>query len=937
MRLSGRSKMKTFVTLKARYPWSHNTMGKITKGVLFLTFLIWCILTLGCVERKVDFSTEVKPILNKNCIGCHGGVKRNGGFSVLFRDDALDTTESGKHAIVPGNPAQSEMIRRITLENPEERMPYKKEPLSQEDIETLKRWIAQGANWGDHWAYVPVKPVEIPGKRNKIFSGLFQRASPWPQNELDYFIEDKLNQMGLEPSPKADKATLMRRVFLDITGVPPTPEEAKMYLHDEREGAYEHLVDQLLASPQYGEKWATWWLDLARYADTKGYEKDGGRNIWRYRDWVIQALNEDMPFDQFTLEQLAGDLLTNSTDNQFIATGFHRNTMNNDEGGTDDEEFRVSTVFERVNTTFEIWQSTTMGCVQCHSHPYDPFKQAEYYKLFAIFNNTRDEDTEGEHPKFRVYEEKNLDHLNKIKNWVSQYGGAKESEEVVRFLKTLEPKIHPHNVDQFVNGELIDTKWLGIRHGGSARLPTVNLSEKDVLLIDYWANTKGGKLMIRLDSLKGERLGEASLPETKGRKVVSIPLKKTEGKHDLFFIFSNSSLSPNQTVCGIEWFSFRKNLPGRDQIGHLETVQSFLDLLNANVDGTPILIENTTDQFRTSYVFERGNWLLKGKAVTPGLPRFFASDISQQPQNRLELAHWLVDTNNPLTSRTIVNRIWDQIFGNGIVSTLEDFGTQGDLPSHPEMLDWLAYSFMHDGGWRLKTLIKTLVMSATYQQDSRISKEAMEIDPLNRFLSHGPRFRLSSEQIRDQALKASGLLSGKMFGKSVMPRQPEGIWQSVYNGATWNLSEGEDQYRRGIYTYAKRTSPYPFNVIFDGSSREVCVGKKIRTNTPMQALVTLNDPVFQEASRYLARKMMKQGNDREECIRKGYFQLLFKPIPESKLKPLVELYDEAKKEFEKEENGAMKFLNSETNDKDWAAMTVVANALLNLDEVLTKE
>lgn len=902
-------------------------------------FVLFALLGLfqACKEEKIDFSTQVKPILNKRCINCHGGVKQNGGFSVLFRQEALDTTESGKYAIIPGNPEHSEMIRRINLSDPEQRMPYKEEPLSKDEIQILTKWIEQGAEWGDHWAYVAPKSVQIP-KPNRLLSGVGSTSEEWAKNDIDYFILDKLNQENLKPAQEADRPTLIRRVYLDLAGLPPTPEQAEQFIHDETGDAYEKVVDQLLASPHYGEKWASWWLDLARYADTKGYEADPSRIIWRYRDYVIKSFNEDKPFDQFTIEQLAGDMLPDPTDDQLIATAFHRNTMNNDEGGTDDEEFRVAAVIDRVSATWEVWQSTTMSCVQCHSHPYDPIRHEEYYKSTAFFNNTRDEDVSGEHPTLRTYEEKDQKKLDAIKSWVMQHADEDKAFEVNRFLKTLEPKYHAHIFDQFKNGELNGYKWLSIRSSGSARMKQIDLDDKTHLFINYSMNTPGGSFEIRKDHLKGELIASVALEKTKGSEVIDIPLKPVEGTHDLYFLFRNPNLKKDQSVCSIEWFSFQDDLPGKGNSQFASMKTSFIKLLNRSVENTPVLIENTASQKRETKVFERGNWLVKGETVNPEVPRSLNITSQNIPPHRLGFAQWLMSKENPLTARTIANRFWEQIFGYGLVETLEDFGSQGAQPTHPELLDWLALRMMNDHQWSMKMLLKDIVMSATYRQESRVTDELLEKDQGNQWLARGARVRLSAEQIRDQALAVSGLLSNKMYGKSVMPYQSEGIWNSVYSGEYWKQSEGEDQYRRGVYTFIKRTSPYPSMMMFDGSSREVCLSRRIRTNTPLQALVTLNDPVFVEASRALAKRMMSpDSTSYKKGIRNGYRLLTFKEISDDKLTILGQLYQDALNIYQAD-TAAVKAITKEKNGtQQLAAMTIVANALLNLDEVITKE
>ncbi|MFM9074286.1 MAG: DUF1549 domain-containing protein, partial [Bacteroidota bacterium] len=806
----------------------------------FLIFSLMLVLLLvGCSGGpEVSFNAEIKPLINKNCISCHGGVKRNGGFSLLFRQDALDNTESGKPAIIPGDADHSEVIRRITAHDPEDRMPYKEEPLSKEQIDLIRRWIDQGAQWETHWAYLPPKvnaPITLAG---------FFSQDEFVKGTIDAYVVDKMRANGLNPSQEADRRTLIRRVSLDLTGVPPSPNEVERFVNDERPNAYEALVDTLLSRPQFGERWASWWLDMARYSDTRGYEKDGSRTIWRYRDWVIRAFNADMPFDQFTVEQLAGDLLPNPTDDQYIATAFHRNTMNNDEGGTDDEEFRVASVIDRVNTTFQVWQSTTFGCVQCHSHPYDPFRHDEYYKVMAFFNNTRDEDTEGEFPKLREYAPEDRKEMESIINWCKQKD--KQSKDRVRlFLRTMEPISHPHRCDDFVNGSLMDNKWIGIRHGGRCRIPNVDLSEKEFLMFNYWTGSGGGRFEISIDRPDGPVLVSGSLPKTDGSQALHFPFRKSVlgqggNTRTLYWKFFNNSIPADRSVCGVEWFVFQEALP----LGEPAVAQRFLKLVNARPLTTPVMVENNAEYFRKTQVFERGNREVKGKEVSPAVPASLNPLPKGAAADRLGFAKWLVDSANPLTGRTIANRVWEQLFGQGIVTTIEDFGTQGELPSHPELLDYLSVQFTSTHQWSMKKLLKEMVMSGTYRQDSRITGDQ---DPSNRWLSRGPRIRLNAEQVRDQALSVSGLLSDKMYGQGVMPYQPDRVWQSVYSGETWEKSQGEDQYRRAVYTFQKRTSPYPSMMMFDGSSREVCVVQRVRTNTPLQALVTLNDPVFIEA------------------------------------------------------------------------------------------
>lgn len=908
-------------------------MGRIST----FSGLVLVIGTIGCQKapQRIDFNTQVKPIINKNCITCHGGVRRNANFSLLFQKDALDTAESGKPAIIPGDPDHSELLRRLTLTDPEEKMPFKKAPLSKVEVDQLRQWIKEGAEWGNHWAYVPPKPVAVPKPRPWL-PAIF--SDSWTKNDIDYFIAEKLKEQGLEHSKEAIRATLLRRVALDLVGLPPATEKVNQLLRADGDESYEKFVDELFASPQFGEKWASWWLDMARYSDTRGYEKDASRNIWQYRDWVIKAFNKDKPFDQFTIEQLAGDLLPNPTDDQMIATAFHRNTMNNDEGGTVDEEYRVAAVIDRVNTTYAVWQSTTMGCVQCHSHPYDPFRHEEYYKSMAFFNNTRDEDTQGEHPNLRTYRESDQKKIEDVKAWVRKYASPQKEIDVTRYLRTLEPKIHAHSCDQFVNGALVDTKYLGIRHGGSVRLKNVNLEGKTNLVIHYWMSTPGGSIEIRRDRLDGDRVARVALDTTgKHERSLAIPLVETSGKHDLFFVFTNPRIKPDEAVCGVEWLSLLEDLPGSTHKDFGRIQEKFYQLVNAATDNVPVMVESDGDLYRETNLFERGNWMVKGKAMAPDVPKSLNAFGKDLPRNRLGFAKWLLNDDNPLTGRTVVNQVWEQLFGNGLVETMEDFGTQGALPSHPELLDWLAIRFTRDHHWSIKKLIKDMVMSAAYRQDSKVTQDLLEKDPSNRWLSRGPRIRLSSEQVRDQALAVSGLLSKKMFGRPVMPFQPEGVWQVVYSNERWETSKGEDQYRRGIYTFQKRTSPYPSMLTFDGSSREVCTIRRIRTNTPLQALVTLNDPVFMDAARALAAKMVESGKTTEDGIRMGYSAVVFHPISKKKLESLRSLYLMAYAEYSKNRQASLQLLKEEKFQPELAAMTIVANAILNLDEVLTKE
>lgn len=773
--------------------------GLIKLLALSLVFFVSCKRSeTGNDADQLTFNKDIRPILNNKCLACHGGVKKSGQLSFITRDEALAVLKSGKKGIVPGHPDQSELIARIKSHDPEYRMPLKEEPLSKEEIKLLEKWIKQGAEWEEHWAFIPPKKSPI------------EDQNAWEINAIDHFVLKKLHTQGLEPSETTDKETLIRRVSLDLIGLPPSLEEIEEFVNDNEEGNYERLVDRLLASPRFGERWAAMWMDLARYADSKGYEKDGFRVMWRYRDWLIDAFNKNMPFDDFTRKQLAGDLLKGDDPEDLIATAFHRNTMNNDEGGTIDEEYRIAAVIDRVNTTWDIWQGTTFSCVQCHSHPYDPFEIEEYYQFMAFFNNTEDADLPSEVPVMAVF--------------------TKEEEQIRE------------------------------------------------------------QLLAQIDSLNRKSAPKSLLQDRKKEL---------------------SMIKPSRL---------------------------------------PIMRELQGDERRTTHVFLRGNRLDHGEEVTSGVPVLLPSLKVESEASRLDMADWLVDERNPLTARVTVNRFWAQLFGKGIVETEEDFGSQGASPSNQELLDWLAVHFQKDLKYDIKALLKYMVLSNTYRQSSEINDIQIAKDPYNTYLSRGSRVRLTAEQYRDQCLHVSGLLSDKMHGKSVMPYQPDGVWQTVYSGEKWLLSEGEDAYRRALYTFWRRTSPYPSMISFDAPSREVCVIRRIDTNTPIQALVSLNDPVYLEAANAFANWMNAQEGDLEQKISMGYKKALAKDVSQEVLDQLTDLHYQASRalEVEKPSRTTEKELDSTLTEQQIKEkkmqnisledpMAYVANAIMNLNEFLTKQ
>ena len=750
----------------------------------------------------VDFNRDVRPILSNNCFACHGPDDKE-----RKADLRLDTREGIAAAVTPGKPDASELVKRVTSPDLGELMPPPKsgKVLSRRERDILTQWVKSGAAFATHWSYV--KPVRPPVP--KIQDNRYPIRNP-----IDAFVAARLVRDGLVASPEADRYTLIRRVTLDLTGLPPTPPEVDAFLKDTAPDAYEKLVDRLLARPAFGEHWARMWLDLARYADSAGYADDPPRTIWKYRDYVIASFNANTPFDRFTVEQLAGDLLPKPTDEQLIATAFHRNTLTNNEGGTNDEEFRNVAVVDRVNTTFTVWMGTSIGCSQCHNHKFDPLAQKEYYQLFAFFNNTADADRGDESPTLPFWEPETLAKKNHLEGMI------------------------------------------------------VGLEAK----------------------LKGKAAGWLT-------RAMLLGMKK-----------QLATFKPTTTV--------------------------------------PVMRELTAGQRRKTRLQFRGNFLDLGDEVTEGTPTVFPPLPKGAPTNRLTFANWLVSPDNPLTARVVVNRFWEQIFGVGIVRTSEEFGAQGELPSHPELLDWLAVELSSGPHpWDVKAFLKHLVTSAAYRQSSRVTPEMFERDPENRLLARGPRVRLTAEMVRDQALAAAGLLSPKMNGPSVRPPQPNlGVSAAFGGSIDWQTSAGEDKFRRGVYTVWRRSNPYPSMSTFDAPNRDICIVRRARTNTPLQALVTMNDPVYVEAAQGLARRVMKEGGpDPAARVAFAIRVCLSRPATDAEVIRLVALYTDAKARYAKSPEKATQFatvplgpLPKGMDVGEAAAWTVVGSVLLNLDEMFMK-
>jgi hypothetical protein len=941
----------------------------------------WCVilpmlaLLPAHADERVEFNRDIRPILTRECTSCHGGVKEAGGVSFIHRAKALGKGESGRPTIVPGKPEQSEMMARLRSTDPDEVMPKPKHgpPLAAEDIARIEQWIAQGAEWQEHWAFARPRESPPPKVANET----------WPTAMMDRYILQRLELEDLKPSPEAAPAEWLRRVSFDLIGLPPTPTELadyQMSLAKDPLAARIAVVDRLLASPLFGERWATVWLDLARYSDTYGFEKDPSRDIWPYRDWVIGAFNADLPYDRFTLEQLAGDLLPEATANHRLATAFHRNTQTNTEGGTDDEEFRLAAVIDRVSTTWTTWQATTFGCVQCHSHPYDPIEHAEFYQFLAVFNNSEDFDQDSDAPKLKVPVDP------------AQFAESSALEVQLRILqeqlngegRALAESTqdwHPFTPDAFTpsHGKLALTDDGTIRSEGTFPVGCVHtvagpaaeftalrlaiLPENDdpkrwpergslvstlkVTLID----PAGAATPVAMKEVFCDRLGDLNHPHPGGdvggypklegpRGFVFVPdvaIQPLAGSRLEVSLVQNGQTTGNQATPvrrfklelsnRPEWISL-VNDPQRKEIWESrgELAKRYQAIQGTMV---PVMVERPARETR---VFARGNRLMKEQAVTPGVPKLLANRESAGGMSRLEVAKWIASEENPLTARVMVNRLWAELFGNGIVLTQEDFGTSGTPPSHPELLDHMALRFQGEMKWSIKAMLREIVLSSTYRQTHRASREQVERDPSNRWLARGPRNRLSAEMVRDQALAVAGLLSPKMGGPPVFPPQPAGVWRSVYNGSNWQESAGEDRYRRGVYTYSKRTSGYPGFLTFDAPTRDLCSPRRLVSNTPLQALVTLNDPVYIEAAQGLAKRMAASSPVLAEQLSTGVLLATQQAASPTMLDELSALHADALADYQSHPDEAAALAPTPAA----AALVLVANTLLNLDSTLTR-
>jgi mono/diheme cytochrome c family protein len=822
--------------------------------------------------EPVDYVHEIKPILAKSCYGCHGPDKQRSGLRLDTAAFALRGGNAGP-AMVPGKSQDSRLFKAVTGTDNVPLMPPKGPRLTATEVALLQAWIDQGAKGpkdeaaekparSKHWAFrAPVRPPE-PAVQN----------AAWPRNAIDHFILARLEKEGIAPSPEADRVTLLRRVSLDLLGLPPSPREVEDFVNDLLPDAYERLVDRLLASPHYGERWGRHWLDLARYADSNGFSIDAPRSIWKYRDWVIDAINRDMPFDEFTIEQVAGDLLPNATVEQKIATGFHRNTPINQEGGIDLEQFRVESVVDRVNTTGAVWLGLTVGCAQCHDHKYDPIAQREFYQLYAFLNN-------ADEPAMELPTPEQVQQRRHIQERIADLERQRQQVDTTSDagLDAWEKKLRPED---------------------KAQLP---VEVQNILMI-----AENGRDAKQKATLMAAYQKSAAVRHALGG--VGDPL-------------------PFLSVAHVQLTLARTRLQG--QIAALKKSEPAIVT-------TLVMQERPTP--RPTHVHLGGDFLRKGVAVSPGVPAALPPlPAGATTPNRLDLARWLVAPDNPLTARVTVNRLWQQYFGLGLVETDNDFGTQGTPPTHPELLDWLACEFM-ERGWSVKALHRLIVTSATYRQASTNRPELAVVDPRNKLLARQARLRLDAEVVRDMALSASGLLSSKIGGPSVFPPQPDGVYRFTQIPRDWKASPGADRYRRGMYTHVWRSAPHPGLTVFDAPESSTTCTRRNRSNTPLQALTLLNDQAFMECARKLAARVLREASTADAERIRYAFRLSMARRPsateEKRLRQLLCDFEPAPEDA----NLPMPVdLPSGTDREELAAWIMVARALLNLDEFITRE
>ncbi|MCG3162364.1 MAG: hypothetical protein JMDDDDMK_03614 [Acidobacteria bacterium] len=1044
---------------------------KITALLLFLAALLLPFKNsrAGAAQSKVNFKRDIQPIFRAHCERCH----RSPSAMAQLR---LDDKQSALKVILPGDSKNSRLLHRILGEGGEARMPMGGEPLKSEQIALIRRWIDEGANWpeGDqsairnpqsaisrHWAFVaPLRP-SLPEIKNRA----------WIRNPIDRFVLAHLEKEDLRPSPEADRVTLLRRLSLDLIGLPPTIEEVESFLNDKSPSAYPKQVERLLSSPHYGERWGREWLDAARYADSDGYEKDKSRQVWFYRDWVINALNADKPYDQFIVEQIAGDLLPNATQDQIVATGFLRNSMNNEEGGVDPEQFRMEAMFDRMDAIGKSVLGLTIQCAQCHNHKFDPLRQEEYYRMFAFLNNSHESNiavyTPAEQMKraeiFRRTREIEADLQHKNSDWQKRMA---EWEERVRNdppalaeWKVIQPEVDEDSTDgqRYLpqpDGSFLGAGYAPVKHRVMMKLKTdvqnitafrlELLNDPNLPLGGPGRSVKGScaltefevevapasdpkkKTKIKIaratsDINPPERELEPIFDDKTGKRRVTGPIEfAVDGRDDTAWsIDAGPGLrnQPRKAVFQVEkpisneggsiltiYLSQRhggwnnndnqQNSLGRMRLsittapnavadplpagvreilsiprkqrspaqiqtvfGYWRTTVSEFDEANRQIaelwrehpEGSSQLVLNERGEMRQTHLLKRGDFLKPDRAVAPGVPAFLHQLPAGAQPNRLVFAKWLVDRKSPTTARAIVNRIWQSYFGAGLVVTSEDFGKQSEAPSHPELLDWLAVELM-ENGWSLKHVHRLIVNSATYSQSSRVTPELLQRDPYNRLLARGPRLRVEAELVRDIALSVSSLLNPKIGGPSVYPPAPGFLFERPFSFGpkVWNEEKGENRYRRAIYTFRYRSVPYPMLQVFDAPTGDFSCVRRARSNSPLQALVTLNEPLFVEAARALAIKTLKEGGTSDEQRLVYVFRRALARKPsQQEATELLGLLNRQRERFIAGELNPWNFV-ADNPDKpfplpkgarmeDAAAWTAISRVLLNLDETITKE
>lgn len=1020
---------------------------------------------------KLSFNRDIRPLLSDTCFQCHGPDEktRHAGLRLDSRDQALQAGESGELAVVPGKPGASELVRRITSADAAERMPPpgSGKSLTPAQVDVLKRWVAEGADYQGHWAFIaPERPV-VPTVQRK----------EWPRTDIDRFVLARLEREGLAPVPEADPTTLLRRVSLDLTGLPPTLPEIDAYLADKSPDAYERFVDRLLQSPRYGERMALPWLDFARFADSNGFQIDSSRQMWPWRDWVIDAFNRNMPFDQFTIEQLAGDLLPQATPSQIVATGFNRNHRLNGEGGIIAEEWRVETVIDRVETTGLTWLALTLNCCRCHDHKYDPITQREFYQLFSFFNNVAESGTlQGESrntdPVLAAATPEQEAQLARLEATLpaAEVRVADEAKKLPELIAAWEPAFRKQLSDR-------SAAWIGIEPTAVRSLGGATLTrQSDGTYLASGPNpahdTYELTAPIPAGSFTGvllETLPDASLPnQSLGRypngnfvltrveaeitapglkeplrgKVVTAEADYSQpnweirnvvhgnrakgwavdgndpdkrlARRAMFLLESPLAVPVDATlVVRLHHEALAQHNVGRFRLSRTSlpagtvtlqgstvpaSLQAILDVdvarrspaqraelekfFRANVDSPiraaelavaatrkarddlrksfpNVMVMKELEKPREAFLLIRGQYDKRGDAVTAGLPAVLPPLPAGESLNRLGLARWIADPRHPLTARVWVNRAWEKFFGAGLVKTTENFGSQAEFPSHPELLDWLACEFMQPTvspavagqpaqRWDMKALQKLIVMSAAYRQASRVTPELLQRDPENRLISRGPRFRLPGELVRDQALAASGLLVDKIGGPSVRPYMPDGVWDetSVYGDLrNYKPDAGEGLYRRTLYTVWKRTAAPPTMLLFDAPNREICTVKRSRTNTPLQALALLNEITYVEAARRLAERMLTEGGATADVRVAFGFRLVTGRSPRpDELRILVDGLGQDLAQLRKNPDAAARLVAFGQSKPaagldvvELAAYALAANVLLNLDEVITRE